>query len=100
MIKKGDKLRVKNPFCVINEGLLYDPEIEKRKRDICYNKIVEAVEDERLIDLCGNFVKISYTSSEKGNPIKYENIETKYLEKAFPKVKYKDIETGELKKVV
>lgn len=97
MIKKGDKLRVKNPFCLICEEILPEFEIKKRKRDIYYNKIVEAVEDERLIDLCGNFVKISYTSSEKGNPIKYENIETKYLEKVSSKVKYKDIETGELK---
>lgn len=97
MIKKGDKLRVKNPFCLICEEILPEFEIEKRKRDIYYNKIVEAVEDEKLINLCGNFVKISYTSSEKGNPIKYENIETKYLEKIFPKVKYKDVEIGELK---
>lgn len=97
MIKKGDKLKVKNPFCIISEGILPEFEIEKRKRDIYYNKIVEAVEDEEDIELCGCFVKISYISSEKGNPIKYEKIETKYLEKAFSKVKYKDVKTGEMK---
>lgn len=31
MIKKGDKLRVKNPFCVISEGILPEFEIEKKE---------------------------------------------------------------------
>ena len=97
MIKKGDKLKVKNTFCIIGEEILPEHVARKRKRDIYCNKIVEAVEDEEDIELCGCFVKISYISSEEGNPIKYDKIETKYLEKIVSKIKYKDIKTGELK---
>lgn len=40
---------------------------------------------------------VSYISSEEGDPTKYITIKTEYLEKVLPRVKYKDVETGELK---
>lgn len=98
MIKKGDKIKVKWPFEFIDEEFLSDFEVRRIKECIYNNKrIVEAEKDEIANELTGNFVVVSYTSPEEGDPTKYVTIKTKYLEKVLPRVKYKDVETGELK---
>lgn len=98
MIKKGDKIKVKWPFEFIGEEFLSDFEVRRIKECIYNNKrIVEAEKDEIANELTGNFVVVSYISSEEDDLVKYVTIKTKYLEKALPRVKYKDTETGELK---
>lgn len=98
MIKKGDKIKVKWPFEFIGEEFLSDFEVRRIKECIYNNKrIVEAEKDEVANESTGNFVVVSYISSEEGDPTKYITIKTEYLEKVLPRVKYKDVETGELK---
>lgn len=98
MIKKGDKIKVKWPFEFIGEEFLSYFEVRRIKECIYNNKrIVEAEKDEIANELTGNFVVVSYISPEEGDPTKYVTIKTKYLEKVLPRVKYKDVETGELK---
>lgn len=98
MIKKGDKIKVKWPFEFIGEEFLSDFEVKRIKECIYNNKrIVEAEKDEVANESTGNLVLVSYISYEEGDPTKYITIKTKYLEKVLPKVKYKDVKTGELK---
>lgn len=98
MIKKGDKLKVKWPFTFIGEEFLSDSQVARIKECIYDNKrIVEAEKDEIANEQTGNFVIVSYISSEEGDPTEYVTIKTKYLEKVLQRVKYKDVVTGELK---
>lgn len=98
MIRKGDKLKVKWPFTFIGEEFLSDLHVARIKECIWDNKrIVEAEKDEVANESIGNFVIVSYISSEEDDPVNYVTIKTEYIEKVLQQVKYKDAETGELK---